>query len=125
MFALGLSITVWVLLPGTFGISLPCLVGLAYLVTRDSLPILGGQSIGKKAMHLRALTLDGESLVGNWRPGLLRNVTVAILPFALVELFILLTREDKPEHGRRLGDEWASTKVIVAQPAATQTPTDR
>ena len=125
MFALGLSITVWVLLPGTFGISLPCLVGLAYLVTRDSLPILGGQSIGKKAMHLRALTLDGESLVGNWRPGLLRNVTVAILPFALVELFILLTREDKPEHGRRLGDEWASTKVIVAQPAATQTQTDR
>jgi hypothetical protein len=31
----------------------------------------------------------------------------------LVELFVLLTREDKPERGRRLGDEWAKTKVIV------------
>jgi len=33
--------------------------------------------------------------------------------FALVEIFILLSREGKPDHGRRLGDEWAKTKVIV------------
>ena len=125
MFALGLSITAWLVLPATFGISLPCLVGLAYLAARDSVAIFGGQSIGKKAMHLQAMTLDGESLAGNWQPGLLRNVPVAILPFALVELFILLTREDKPEHGRRLGDEWANTNVIVVEPATSKTPTDR
>ena len=125
LLALGLSITAWVILPGTLGTSLLWLLGPAYLVTRDSLPFLGGQSIGKKAMHLQALTLDGESLAGNWQPGLLRNVALAIPLFAFVELFILLTREDKPEHGRRLGDEWANTKVIVVQPANNKTPTDR
>ena len=122
----GLSIACWLVLPGIFGSSLPLLVGLAYLVTRDSLPFLGGQSVGKKAMHLKAVTLDGQSLAGNWQPGLIRNAVLAIPLFALVELFILLTREDKPEHGRRLGDEWAGTKVIVvnAEPVAKTSDTD-
>ena len=123
--ASGLSIATWMILPGIFGTSLPSLVGLAYLVSRDCLPVLGGQSVGKKAMHLQAVTLDGVSLAGNWQPGLLRNAVLAIPLFPFVELFILLTREDKPEHGRRLGDEWAGTKVIVVQPATTNTPTDR
>ena len=122
--ACGLWLAVWLVSPGFFGTSLPSLVALAYLVSRDSLPFLGGQSVGKKAMHLQALTLDGESLAGNWQPGLLRNVALAIPLFAFVELFILLTREDKPEHGRRLGDEWAHTKVIVVPPAPTEPPTD-
>ncbi|OYV06761.1 MAG: hypothetical protein CFE26_04530 [Verrucomicrobiales bacterium VVV1] len=89
-------------------------VGLAYLLTRDSLPFLGGQSVGKKAMHLKVVTLDGKPLTGNWEPGLIRNAVLCI-PFVgmLLELFILLTREGKPDQGRRLGDEWGKTKVIV------------
>ena len=114
--ATGLSMATRMILPGFFGNGLPWLVGLAYLVTRDSLPWLGGQSVGKKAMHLRAVTLDDKSLAGNWEPGLIRNAVLAIPLFAVVELFILLTREDKAEHGRRLGDEWAKTKVIVVKP---------
>lgn len=93
------------------------IVGLAYLVARDSLPFLGGQSVGKKAMKLQAVTLDGKSLVGNWEPALIRNGVLAIPFFALIELFILLTREGKPERGRRLGDEWAKTQVLVAPDA--------
>ncbi|KAB2641910.1 MAG: RDD family protein [Verrucomicrobia bacterium] len=120
--ASGLGIATWMILPGFFGTSLPWLVGLAYLVSRDCLPFLGGQSVGKKAMHLQAVTLDGASLAGNWQPGLLRNAALAIPLFVFVEVFILLTREDKPEHGRRLGDEWAGTKVIVVQPATTEPP---
>ena len=116
--AFGLQIATWVVLPGFFGASLPWLVGLAYLVTRDSLPFLGGQSVGKKAMHLKAVTLDDQSLAGNWEPGLIRNGVLAIPLFVLVELFILISREDKPEHGRRLGDEWAKTKVIVVKDEA-------
>jgi uncharacterized RDD family membrane protein YckC len=120
--AFGLQIATWIVLPGFFGASLPWLVGLvglAYLVTRDSLPFLGGQSVGKKAMHLKAVTLDDQSLAGNWGPGLIRNGVLAIPLFVLVELFILISREDKPEHGRRLGDEWAKTKVIVVKDEAT------
>jgi len=82
-------------------------------VTRDGLPFLGGQSVGKKAMKLKAVTLDDRSLAGNWEPALIRGAVLAIPLFALVELFILLSREEKPERGRRLGDEWAKTKVIV------------
>lgn len=96
--------------PNLFGI----LVGSAYFVLRDAIPFLDGQSVGKKAMNLRAVTLDGRPLTGLWEPSLIRNGILFLVPFPLIELFVLLTREDKPERGRRLGDEWAKTKVIVA-----------
>lgn len=117
--ASGIAIGLAFILPG-FADRLAWLAAIAYLVTRDSLPFLGGQSVGKKAMKLRAVTLDGESLVGNWEAALVRNGVLAIPLFAFVELFILLTREDKPGRGRRLGDEWAKTKVIIeeTQPSA-------
>lgn len=94
-------------------------VGLAYLLVRDSLPFLDGQSVGKKALKIRAVTLDGQPLTGNWNPGLLRNVLL-LIPFfgALVELIVLLTRQDKPAPLQRLGDEWAKTRVINVDPAA-------
>lgn len=110
--SVGLQIAVQIVMPG-FLSRLGWMVGLGYLVTRDCLPFLGGQSVGKKAMHLRAVTLDGKSLAGNWEQGLIRSAVLAIPFFALVELFILLTREGKPDQGRRLGDEWAKTKVIL------------
>jgi hypothetical protein len=45
---------------------------MAYFVTRDSLPFLGGQSVGKKAMKLTVVTLDDKSLSGNWEPAVIR-----------------------------------------------------
>ncbi|MEO7341738.1 MAG: RDD family protein [Luteolibacter sp.] len=111
--AIGLMITVIFIMPG-FASKLGWLVMAAYLITRDSLPFLGGQSVGKKAMKIKAVTLDDKSLVGNWEVAAIRNGVLLIPFFGLIELFILLTREDKPERGRRLGDEWAKTKVIMA-----------
>jgi uncharacterized RDD family membrane protein YckC len=112
--AMGLQIAAAMLLP-SFVHRITWLVGIAYLVTRDSLPFLGGQSGGKKAMKLRAVTLEGKPLTGNWEPALIRNAVLLIPFFGLIELFVLLTREGKPGHGIRLGDEWAKTKVIVAE----------
>lgn len=112
LIAAGLQIAAAMVLPGILGRS-AWLIAMAYLVTRDSLPFLGGQSIGKRAMHLRAVTLDGRPLTGNWEPGVIRSAVLMIPFFAFVEIFILLTREGKPDQGRRLGDEWAKTKVIV------------
>ena len=106
-------VTVIFILPG-FASKLGWLVLAGYLITRDSLPFLGGQSVGKKAMKIKAVTLDDKSLVGNWEVAAIRNGVLLIPFFGLIELFILLTREDKPERGRRLGDEWAKTKVIMA-----------
>jgi uncharacterized RDD family membrane protein YckC len=112
----GLQMSVAWILPN-FAVKIAWLVGLAYLVTRDSLSFMGGQSVGKKAMKLKVVTQQGASLVNNWEAALIRNSVLAIPLFGLVEVIILLTREDKPERGLRLGDEWAKTKVIVA-PAA-------
>lgn len=112
----GLTVAAGIMIPdflGDFGPRLAGLVGLAYLLTRDCLPFLKGRSIGKTAMKLRAVTDSGEPLTNNWQTGILRNVALIIPFFALVELIILFTREGKAGQGRRLGDDWAKTKVIV------------
>lgn len=85
------------------------IVGIAYYLTRDALPFLDGQSVGKKAMKLRAVTEDGQPLTNNWGPALIRNVVLLIPFFPLVELIVMLTNPGK----RRLGDQWAKTKVIA------------
>lgn len=84
------------------------IASVGYALTRDSLPFLDGQSIGKKAMGLRAVSEDGQPLTNNWGPGVIRNIVLWIPLFPLVELIVLLTNNN----GLRLGDQWAKTKVI-------------
>jgi uncharacterized RDD family membrane protein YckC len=93
------------------------LVAIGYWLTRDCLPILGGRSIGKRVIGLQVFTTDDESLAGNWQAGVLRNVALLVPPFVLVEIYVLLVREDQPRRGIRLGDEWARTKVVIQRPA--------
>lgn len=108
----GVQLGLALILPG-FASKLAWLVGLGYFVTRDSLPFLGGQSVGKKAMKIRAVTRDGKPLTGNWEPSLIRAGVLCIPFFFVLELYLLLTREGGPDRGQRLGDEWAKTKVIL------------
>lgn len=108
----GIYLGLALILPGFAG-KFAWLVGFAYFVTRDSLPFLGGQSVGKKAMKIRAVTGDGKPLTGNWEPSLIRSGVLCIPFFFLLELYLLLTREGGSDCGQRLGDEWAKTKVIV------------
>ena len=82
------------------------------MLTRDSLPFLEGQSIGKKVMKTKAVKEDGSSLAGDWMTGGTRNILLAIPVAGIVECFIILTRSGRPGAGMRLGDEWAKTKVI-------------
>jgi len=81
---------------------------LAYTLLRDSLPFLDGQSVGKKIVGIRAVDRHGASLSGEWGTGIVRNVVFLIPFFALIELIVLLARDDQ----RRLGDQWAGTFVI-------------
>lgn len=85
------------------------IIGIAYMVTRDALPFLQGQSVGKKAMKLRAVTLQGDPLTGNWNQGIVRNIVLIIPLFPLVELFVWWFSPDR----MRLGDQWAGTTVVV------------
>ena len=85
------------------------IAGLAYLLTRDALPFLDGQSIGKKVMKLRAVTAeDDQPLTNNWGPAILRNIVLFIPLFPLIELIVMLTNDQK----LRLGDQWAKTRVV-------------
>lgn len=101
----------------TIGVSFVPLVGwiagAVYFVTRDGLPFLNGQSVGKRAMNIRAVTTEGASLSNNWGPVLIRNIVLFIPVFPLIELIVMLTNPNK----QRLGDQWARTKVVV-EPAA-------
>lgn len=92
---------------------------LAYLLTRDALPFLEGQSIGKKIMKLRAVTMEGKSLTGNWQASLLRNLSLVIPFFGFVEAYILYSRQGGEGALQRIGDEWAKTRVVtVTAPSA-------
>ena len=42
------------------------IVGSIYFLSKEALPFLGGQSIGKKLMKIRAVTEDGNSLLNNY-----------------------------------------------------------
>jgi uncharacterized RDD family membrane protein YckC len=82
--------------------------GISYLLLRDALPFLDGQSLGKKVMKTRAVTEDGQPLTNNWGPALVRNVVLFIPLFPIVELIVLLNNPRK----QRLGDQWAKTRVV-------------
>lgn len=116
---LGVAIALSWLLPD-FAARLAQFVGMVYFVTRDSLLFLGGQGIGKKAMNLKVSMLDEKSLIGNWQAALIRNGILLIPLFALLELYILLSRENGVNRGRRLGDEWAKTRVLVEETPVPQ-----
>lgn len=95
--------------------SLISLAGFAYMICRDCLPFLDGQSLGKRLLGLRAVTTDGQSLSGNWQPGMIRNVILIVPVMPLVELIVLCTKQNAPEGLLRLGDQWAGTKVITVK----------
>ena len=85
-------------------------VAIVYFLTRDGLPFLQGQSIGKKVMKIRAVTADGADLTNNWGANIIRNVVLFIPLFPLIELIVVMNNPDK----LRLGDQWAKTKVVAA-----------
>ncbi len=86
------------------------IIAIAYMLTRDALPFLDGQSIGKKAMNLRAISAEtGKPLTNDWGPAIIRAVVMYIPFFPIVELIVMT---QNPEQ-QRLGDKWAKTKVIA------------
>lgn len=84
------------------------IVSWGYCFLKDGL--YDGRSIGKKIIGLRVVTDSGQQC--SWIDSLKRNLLMLISP---VELIVLLTSKD----GKRLGDQWACTKVI-AEPCTLQ-----
>ena len=99
------------------------LIGAAYMLLRDGLP--DGQSLGKKVMKLRVVTLDGKK--ADYAASCKRNVIFAIpsiitiIPIVgwiiggilgVVVAVVEIVGVFNDPKGRRLGDKWANTQVI-------------
>lgn len=83
-------------------------LGLAYLLTRDAWPILGGQSIGKKAMSIRVVKVGTEApITRDYLTAIIRQVSLFIPVFNLVDACMVFS-----ESRRRFGDRWADTAVV-------------
>lgn len=103
------------------------IVGAAYMLLRDGLELdfMDQRSLGKKALKLRPVTLDGRNI--DMAASIKRNIPFAIGPaimivpvlgwllapvvaliIGVIEIVLVLT----DEQGRRLGDKLAETVVI-------------
>lgn len=109
------------------------LLGTAYLLSRDVLlyeltrsESWRRKSIGKRLVNLEVVALDGERLtweksvkrnlplalgpIALWMPPVLRELlTLAAAALILIEVVLVLS----DSRGRRLGDQWAGTEVVV------------
>ncbi len=91
-------------------IALGYVASVAYTFTKDALPFLGGQSIGKKAIGIKVvLTETGQMITGNYTASVLRQLPTIIPIFNLIDAFMVLTSESL-----RFGDKWAGTMVVKA-----------
>ena len=89
-------------------IPLGFIVGLAYALTKDALPFLDGQSIGKKLMKMRVVKEDpGAEITNDYGAAAVRGLSLLIPIFGLIDALMVFGQDRK-----RFGDKWAGTKVI-------------
>src|SRR5258708_655336 len=86
-------------------------IAIVYAFVKDALPFLDGQSIGKRAMGIRAVKqASGEPLTDDYVTAIVRQISLWIPLFNIVDACMVLT-----ESRQRFGDRWAKTIVIVAK----------
>ena len=93
------------------GWTLSYIVSAAYLLVRDALPFLEGQSIGKKVMKTRSVYEDsGAPITNDYKTSFLRNILLFIPIVGLIDALFIFSGERK-----RLGDKIAKTIVVYDQ----------
>ena len=113
---------------------LPDVIGFlaasGYILVRDSL--LGGRSLGKKAIGLRVSAIDDRGQATSAKDSIIRNITFALAyglfmvpyagwvlgPIALAVEWLTAMGDEK---GMRIGDLLAGTWVVLETPAAADT----
>jgi uncharacterized RDD family membrane protein YckC len=84
------------------------IIGIAYLLTKESLPIFEGQSIGKKLLRIKVVDSDTYLPIRNvYEKSLIRNITLLIPVFQFIDALMIFSTDRK-----RFGDQWAKTIVI-------------
>lgn len=83
------------------------MIGLIYLLSKDALPFLNGQSFGKKMFNLRVVVLPQlAAMTGEAEKSVIRGLLLIIPVLNLIDLWHLITRKV------RLADQWAETRVV-------------
>jgi uncharacterized RDD family membrane protein YckC len=83
-------------------------IGLAYHLTKDALPFLNGQSLGKKLFKLRVVYADtNQPITNNYEKAMVRSITLLIPIFNVIDAFMVFTKDRT-----RFGDQWARTIVV-------------
>ena len=84
---------------------------IAYGLIKDALPFLNGQSIGKRAMGIRAVRVtDGSPITNDYATALVRQISLYIPIFDIVDMLMVFSSDH-----RRFGDRWAGTIVVKAE----------
>ncbi len=84
---------------------------IGYLLLRDALPFLKGQSLGKKLLKLRVLDeASGQPITGKYDKAVLRSLPHLIPLFNILDVALLFSSESK-----RYGDKWANTTIVVKE----------
>lgn len=82
--------------------------GVLYHLTRDSIPLLGGQSFGKKLLRIKVITLPNqESLIKYPEKSVIRGLVSLIPILNIIDIWYLFSK------GRRLADIWSQTTVVM------------
>lgn len=83
------------------------LFGVIYFLFKDSIPLLHGQSFGRRLFKIKVVTkVDSKSLVTMPDKALIRQIVFFVPILNLVELYRFFTQNE------RFGDVWTDTEVV-------------
>jgi uncharacterized RDD family membrane protein YckC len=98
----------WLLIALVSATGFGAIIGLAYLLTKESLPLFNGQSIGKKILRIQVVDNDTyEPIKNKYEKSLIRNISLLIPVFQFIDALMIFSSDRK-----RFGDQWAGTIVI-------------
>ncbi|GAB3497148.1 hypothetical protein GCM10027341_17030 [Spirosoma knui] len=105
------NVPVWLLAMVSYNLAMVgYAVAIGYLLTKDALPFLDGQSIGKKLMGIKVIKEDsGQMLTNDYGTAITRQVSLLIPLFNIVDALMVFSDDRK-----RFGDKWAKTVVVKA-----------
>ncbi len=84
------------------------LLGFSYILFRDALPFLKGQSLGKQLIKLKVVRVNtGEGMLEAYGDSITRNISLFIPVFNILDAVLVFAKPSL-----RFGDKWAETKVI-------------
>ncbi|MDG5799726.1 hypothetical protein QA597_05035 [Marinilabiliaceae bacterium ANBcel2] len=81
--------------------------GIIYHLTKDSLPLLKGQSLGKQLLNIRTLAMPQKVPLSVYpEKSVIRGLVMLIPILNIIDAWFLLSK------GYRLADKWAQTTVV-------------